>query len=89
MSHLPYYKINEDELKQGVVVPGELGDISLKGSVQLLVYDNDDLVKNLKKVVPEEQSIFITQIDARTVLGTIKEQEGDEDFVLHDNITDL
>jgi hypothetical protein len=49
---LPYYKTNPHKLEEGIIVPGELGPVSLQYPINLFVYGNNhgcrDLADELK-----------------------------------------
>jgi hypothetical protein len=97
LSNLPHYKRYPSLLlEQGIRVPGELGPVSLKSPINLLVYDNNcgcsDVVKELKAMLQnqEGQSASVNVFDATMVFknnaqGTESLLDNGDDNVDHDN----
>ena len=56
ISNLPYYGIDQDELEKGIMVPGEIGPVSLNSPINLLIYEGNDgcfdIVDELRATVP-------------------------------------
>jgi len=64
LSHLPYYKSRPNELSsKGIMVPGELGPVSLQSPINILVCDSNDgcfeVAEELKAMFSERNSMFI------------------------------
>ncbi len=79
LSHLPYYKNNPRDLVSGISVPGELGEVSFKTPIDVLVFSQnigaEELALELKDYELTTSNPFIQIHDAVEYLGELNAEE--------------
>merc|ERR1719512_195556 len=86
LSNLPYYKSNPHELtSKGLMVPGEVKDISMRSPINLLVCDANygclEVAEELREVVAANSDEIVHVYDAEEYLSNEinRAREGDEE----------